>query len=185
VHEVVVPASIVDELVRGHQHLAEEASVEIRLAVDAGLPAVLADPHRLLQVLENLVGNALKFTPRGGAITIAASERERDVLFSVSDTGSGIPADHLPHVFDRYWQANRTERRGAGLGLPICKGIVEGHGGQLRVESTSGTGTTVFFTLPRAPSHVGAVNRPADDDQAPPDQQYTQRVRPPGHPTAH
>lgn len=168
-HEIVVPATLVHELVRGQQHLAEEASVEIRVAVDAAPPNVLADPHRLLQVLENLVGNALKFTPRGGSVTIAVSERERDVLFSVTDTGPGIPADQLPHVFDRYWQANRTQRRGAGLGLPICKGIIEGHGGQLWVESTPGAGSTFFFTLPRVPSRVAPVARPDDDDHAPSD----------------
>ncbi|HEY5949714.1 MAG TPA: ATP-binding protein [Kofleriaceae bacterium] len=163
-HEVVAPQPILDELSRAQQHVAEAASIELRITCNAALPDVLADRHRLLQVLENLVGNALKFTPHGGTITIAASEREADVLFSVADTGAGIAEDHLQHIFDRFWQSNRTSRRGAGLGLPICKGIIESHGGQIWVESTLGVGTTFFFTVPRAASRAAA--RPASDRSA-------------------
>src|SRR5262249_11853029 len=104
---------------------------------------------RLLQVLENLIGNAIKFTASGGSIVACASSGDRDVLFWVSDTGGGIPAEHLPLVFDRFWQ-ERPGRQGAGLGLAIAKGIVEAHGGRIGVESTQGRGTTFWFTIPRA-----------------------------------
>jgi len=103
------------------------------------------------QVFENLIGNAAKFTGADGRITIGARPRETDVLFWVADTGRGISADDLPHVFDRFWQARKAERRGAGLGLPIVKGIVEAHRGHLWVESTLGLGTTFYFTVPVAP----------------------------------
>jgi signal transduction histidine kinase len=104
----------------------------------------------LLQVLENLVGNAMKFTGPGGRITLAATNEPGFVHFSVTDTGAGIPEANLERVFDRFWQANRTERRGAGLGLPICKGIVERHGGRIWGTSSVGYGTTFNFTLPAA-----------------------------------
>jgi signal transduction histidine kinase len=105
----------------------------------------------LLQILENLVGNAIKFTGAGGVIRIGAARRDADVLFWVSDTGAGIADANLPHVFDRFWQVSKGGRRGAGLGLPIAKGLVEAHGGRIWVESTLGRGTTFSFTLPAAP----------------------------------
>jgi PAS domain S-box-containing protein len=130
---------------------ASGASVELQLDLDPELPEIWADDDRLLQVFENLIGNAIKFTPAGGRVTIGARSRAGEVLFSVADTGAGIPAESLPHVFDRFWQAKRTERRGAGLGLPICKGLVEAHGGRIWVESTPGRGSTFFFTIPIVP----------------------------------
>ena len=107
------------------------------------------DRERTLQVLSNLLGNAVKFTPEGGTITMGADVLSTEVRFFVRDTGPGIPKDDLLHVFDRYWQAKRSDRRGIGLGLPICKGLVEAQGGKLWVESEIGRGTTFFFTLPR------------------------------------
>jgi signal transduction histidine kinase len=101
-------------------------------------------------VLDNLVGNAIKFTPGGGCITVGAAPREDEVLFWVADTGSGISPDELPHVFDRFWQADKSARKGAGLGLPITRGIVETHGGRIWVESTPGRGSIFFFTIPQA-----------------------------------
>jgi signal transduction histidine kinase len=101
-------------------------------------------------VFENLLGNALKFTAPGGRVTLGAQAGDNEVLFRVTDTGAGIPPEHLPHLFDRFWQARAGERRGAGLGLPIVKGIVEAHGGTIQVESTPGQGTTFLFTIPVA-----------------------------------
>jgi signal transduction histidine kinase len=137
---------------------ASVASIELRLDLDPELPEIWADEDRLLQVFENLIGNAIKFTPAGGRVTIGARSRAGEILFSVADTGAGIPAESLPHVFDRFWQAKRAERRGAGLGLPICKGLVEAHGGRIWVESTPGRGSTFFFTIPTVP-HVEARSR--------------------------
>ena len=114
-------------------------------------PEIWADDDRLLQVFENLIGNAIKFTPAGGRVTIGAQSRAGEVLFSIADTGAGIPAESLPRVFDRFWQAKRAERRGAGFRLPICKGLVEAHGGRIWVESAPGRGSTFCFTIPTAP----------------------------------
>jgi CheY-like chemotaxis protein len=98
--------------------------------------------------LENLIGNAIKFTGRGGTVTVGASSDENEIQVWVKDNGSGIPSDHLPHLFDRFWQARKTDRRGTGLGLTICKAIVEAHDGRIWVTSTVDVGTTVFFTVP-------------------------------------
>jgi signal transduction histidine kinase len=130
--------------------LASAASLELRLDVAKDLPEVWGDRERLHQVLENLIGNAVKFTKPGGRVTVGAAAKDSAVLFWVSDTGAGIAAEHLPHVFERFWQARKDWRRGAGLGLPIVKGIVEAHRGRIWVESAAGRGTTFFFTIPIA-----------------------------------
>jgi signal transduction histidine kinase len=106
-------------------------------------------------------GNALKFTRPGGRITLGAALNEDEVQFWVADTGSGVAAEDLPHVFDRFWQGHKGERRGTGLGLTIVKGIIEAHGGRIRVESTLGMGTTFFFALPTADHTVGDTVRAA------------------------
>jgi PAS domain S-box-containing protein len=137
--------------------LAAEAGQRLAVEVEEGVPPVYGDRDRLHQVLSNLVGNALKFTPRGGEVVLRARPGEGRVVLSVADTGAGIPARDLPHVFDRFWQARRTDRRGLGLGLPIVKGIVEAHGGEVWAESREGAGTTVSFALPLG----GAAGAPA------------------------
>jgi signal transduction histidine kinase len=123
----------------------------LRLVI-ASLPPepvfVRADRERIMQVLSNLLANAIKFTPEGGSISLEAKAGGQNVRFSVSDTGPGIPTEYLPHLFSRYWKAEQGGRRGAGLGLYIAKGIVQSHGGTLWVESTLGKGSTFFFTLP-------------------------------------
>nr|MBA3672267.1 HAMP domain-containing histidine kinase [Gemmatimonadaceae bacterium] len=111
---------------------------------------VLADRSRIGQVFSNLVGNAIKFTKEGGTVRIEGRCRDDMADFHISDTGAGIPADHVPHLFDRFWQATQTSRTGAGLGLFIVKGIVEAHGGAIRVESTPGQGTRFSFSIPAA-----------------------------------
>jgi PAS domain S-box-containing protein len=128
--------------------LVEEKAIELDLQLEEGLPQVLADPERIQQTISNLVGNAIKFTPAGGKITVRTQSTGEEVVVSVIDTGAGISPEQLPLVFDRYWQSSRTDREGAGLGLAIAKGIVEGHGGRIWIESTLGRGATASFTLP-------------------------------------
>jgi signal transduction histidine kinase len=128
--------------------LASSSSLELRVDVDRDVPEVWGDRDRLLQVFENLIGNAIKFTEAGGCVTAGATSRDQEVVFWVADTGTGIATEDLPRVFDRFWQATRAGRQGAGLGLPITKGIVEAHGGRIWVESTPGGGATFYFTIP-------------------------------------
>lgn len=111
---------------------------------------VSADPRRVLQVLGNLLSNALKFTPEGGKIDCTAQRDAGFVRFSVIDTGPGIPAEELPLLFDRFYQTrdNVHKRKGLGLGLSICKGLVTAHGGRIWVESLPGVGSAFNFTLP-------------------------------------
>lgn len=152
--------------------LCKSRSLELRQSVAEGLPAVRIDRDRILQVFENLVGNALKFTTAGW-ISVGARPSDGNVVFWVSDTGPGISDEEREHIFDRFWQAKAKRRAGAGLGLAIAKGIVEAHGGQLWVESALGKGSTFLFTLPAddegtASEHAAAQERSvlvAEDDE--------------------
>jgi PAS domain S-box-containing protein len=139
------------EAVEAQRTLARANSIDLRLEAPSEPSEVWADRDRLLQVLENLIGNALKFTNAGGTVTVGAAPSGDKVLFWVKDTGVGIAAEHLPHLFERFWQASQRAGRGAGLGLQIVKGLVEVHGGRVWVESAPGKGSTFFFTLERAP----------------------------------
>lgn len=130
--------------------LAKEKSIDLLTSLDENAGEVMADEARVHQVLANLVGNSLKFTPEGGRITVTTRAAGEVIEFSVTDTGPGISEEQLPHIFKRYWQSRRTERHGAGLGLPIAKGIVEAHDGSIRAESGPGKGATLTFTLARA-----------------------------------
>jgi signal transduction histidine kinase len=125
-------------------------SLQLKVQLDGLLPPVRCDRERVFQVITNLVGNAIKFTKQGGEICIAGRAAEDAVRFSVSDTGSGIPEQQLPHVFERYWKGREGNRQGTGLGLFIAKGIVEAHGGAIWVDSKVGVGSTFSFTLPVA-----------------------------------
>ncbi len=149
--EPIIPKQVVAEAWEMLRLVASAASTALDLDVSEDLPPIWADHHRLLQVFENLIGNAIKFTPHGGRVTIGAAPGPDEVVFSVRDTGPGIPVDDQPRVFDRFWQAQRADRKGAGLGLPICRGIVEAHGGRIWVESTAGEGSTFSFTVPTGP----------------------------------
>jgi len=143
-------AKTISEFVESQQSLASSTALDLRLDLPRDLGHVVADRDRLLQVLENLVGNAQKFTPRGGRITVGARSMGDQVVFRVEDTGSGIAAEDLPRLFDRYAPRKRADQRGTGLGLPIVKGIVEAHGGRVWVESAIGRGSTFFFVIPRS-----------------------------------
>ena len=133
------------------EHVAAERGVELEVASPDSLPAVAVDEQRIIQVLSNMLGNALKFTNRGGTVTLEVAERTGEVLFSVRDTGCGIRADQMPRVFDRFWQADqRASVRGSGLGLSIAKGIIDAHGGRIWAESEIGAGSTFSFTVPVA-----------------------------------
>ena len=140
-----------DEACELFEQGAQERQVSLSVEVPEPVPDVQADRGRILQVLSNLVGNALKFTPAGGRITLRAWRREGMVHVTVSDTGSGIPQEELPHIFDRHWHKQRNAReRGTGLGLAIASGLVEAHGGRIWAESEPGKGSDFHLTLPIA-----------------------------------
>lgn len=144
-----VPAGeLVFESVRSHRALASSRTLSVDVPRDPG--DVWADRDRVLQVLGNLIGNALKFTRPDGRVTVGAERRSGVVVFWVSDDGDGISPDDVPHVFDRFWRGPRRGRDGVGLGLAIVKWIVDAHGGRAWVESAMGRGSTFFFELPSA-----------------------------------
>ena len=146
----VETAELILSSVESQFTLAAAASVIVASDLLPELPPMEADEERLMDVLENLIGNAIKFTAPGGAITVGASRFGTQIKIWVKDSGAGIAPEQLPYIFDRYWQAKKKERRGVGLGLSICKGIVEAHGGRIWAESELGVGTTMFFTVPQA-----------------------------------
>lgn len=132
--------------------LAEAGSITISTTLPPEPATVLADADRVMQLLSNLIGNAIKFTSAEGRVALSVTVHANEVEFEVADSGTGIAPDQLPHVFDRFYQAGsgrRSSRHGAGLGLPISRGIVEAHSGRIWIESAPGNGTTVRFTLPR------------------------------------
>ena len=146
----VAAHSLVSDAAESFAPMAAAAALELSTDVPGQLPPVLADRQRVLQIFSNLLGNALKFTPAGGHIRLGAREGQGEVFFSVQDSGPGIAADQLPRLFEPFWQAQKGDQRGAGLGLPIARGIAEVHGGRLWAESKPGEGSTFYFTLPRA-----------------------------------
>ncbi len=133
----------------------ERAGLVLRLDTAQDMTEVLADPPRMEQVLVNLIHNAVKFTPPGGEVILAAQTEADFVRFSVRDTGVGIPADDLERIFERFYKADRARSGGGtGLGLSISRHLVEAHGGRIWAESTEGDGSTFYFTIP--------VNRQTD-----------------------
>lgn len=128
--------------------VAREKSITLTVDRAADLPPVRGDPARVLQVFSNLVGNAVKFTPEGGVITLSAARSGDGVQCAIADTGSGIPPEDLPRIFGEFWQSKRGDHRGVGLGLAIARGIVEAHGGSIGVRSEVGRGSVFSFSLP-------------------------------------
>ena len=144
-------APLADEAFEMFAAGAQEKAIELVASMPADLPRVDADERRVLQVLSNLVGNAMKFTEPGGRISVSARIDGPMAVVTVSDTGAGIPPEELPHLFDRFWHKQRNAReRGTGLGLAISRGIVEAHGGQIWVDSEVGRGSAFHFSLPVA-----------------------------------
>lgn len=160
------PTGVSDVITAAHtlfEPVARDHAIEFVVYSASQLPDVDADRHRLLQVLSNLIGNAMKFTPAGGRVALSArlagTEQPASrsvghggaVQFAVTDTGPGIPREELAHVFDWFWHAPRgrgSSGTGSGLGLAIAKGLIEAHHSQLHVDSTLGTGSTFWFTIP-------------------------------------
>ncbi|NUO49911.1 MAG: DUF4118 domain-containing protein [Polyangiaceae bacterium] len=144
----VAPQALLTEAVEAQRPLAVAHEVQIGVEAPAALPEVVADRDRILQVFENLLGNALKFVGRGGHIVVGAECCGGALRFRVSDDGPGIAPELIPHLFDRFASGRLHPTGGIGLGLSIAKGIVESHGGRIWVESTPGRGSTFFFSIP-------------------------------------
>jgi PAS domain S-box-containing protein len=148
-HRTVALAPVLERAVGLFQNAADERRVVLRLEHTAGVPAVIGDEERLVQVLSNLLGNALRFSDGGDEVTVSARQSGHEVEIAVRDTGAGIPASEMPRIFERYWTVRRqAPKGGTGLGLAIARGIVEAHGGRLWAESQLGKGSTFRFTVP-------------------------------------
>lgn len=142
------PADVVTEAVETFQAQAAGSGIVLQADIVPRLPPVAFDPARILQVLCNLLSNALKFTPAGGTVVVRVERAEGGILFRVSDTGHGIPDEKLEAVFDRFVQLTKNDRRGVGLGLFISKCIVQGHGGRIWATNRPDRGSEFCFTLP-------------------------------------
>ena len=151
--EPVPPGSLLEQAADAHRHQAEGRGISLGIEIADGLPTVSVDPDRLAQVLGNLISNALRHTPSGGEVRLAAARRGARVLLTVRDTGAGIAPTDLPHVFDRFYrggEAREGEGGESGLGLAIARSLVELHGGAISVQSPPGQGTTFTIELPAA-----------------------------------
>jgi signal transduction histidine kinase len=157
--EVVDVGDLFENVVEMMRPLAEEQGLSLHVVLAERLPRVRADSERILQVFSNLIGNAIKFTPKGGHITLRADPMGTKVRMAVVDTGPGIPPDQLADIFRKMWQARKDDTRGIGLGLTIAKAIVEAHGERIGVESQVGRGTEFWFTVGVAAS---LFDRPQD-----------------------
>jgi signal transduction histidine kinase len=147
----ISPQTLVMDAIEPYRRSAQDQGVAINVELRGDLPDVRVDTTRVTHVFGNLLSNALKYTPPGGTISIAARAEDEWVRFSISDTGVGIPSQHLPRIFEPFFRVpGHGQEAGAGLGLAIAKEIVEAHGGKIAVESLEGKGTTFIFRLKRA-----------------------------------
>lgn len=128
--------------------LAQDKNIDLRFEPDTFDLEMICDPNRVIQIFSNLIGNAIKFTPRGGRVTVKLEHINHELHVCIEDNGPGISSALLPHLFDRYWQKKETATLGSGLGLYITRGIVTAHGGKIWVESEPGKGSRFYFTLP-------------------------------------
>jgi signal transduction histidine kinase/FixJ family two-component response regulator len=143
-------ASIVEQSAASSAALATSRNIHLTSEIASGLPRIQCDRDRILQVIGNLLSNALKIAAPGDAVCLGAKLRDREVVFSVSDTGPGIAIADQERLFERYWRSPTAGYRGTGLGLAIARGIVEAHGGRIWVDSELGRGTTFYFAVPLA-----------------------------------
>lgn len=139
---------IMTEAISGLDYIAKSKKINLSVLPSAESLNVLCDKDRVSQILSNLIGNALKFTPTGGAVTVKAETEKTEMIVSVQDTGPGIPPEKQKQVFDRYTQLKNKDREGLGLGLYISKSFTELHGGKISVSSSAGKGSTFSFTIP-------------------------------------
>ncbi len=143
---------IIQRLAERFKPQFDEKGVILQTRVTPDLPLLLADEDRLTQVLTNLLGNALQYTPSGGRVEFIAEQKENEIQIAISDTGTGISAEHLPHVFDRFYRVDKSRSRaggGSGIGLTIARHLIEAHGGRIWVESEgAGRGSSFKFSLP-------------------------------------
>jgi len=146
-HEV---NDLVDDALAMLEAIASRKSIRLEKDSSLELPPVLCDRERILRVLSNLVGNAIKFSPSGGAVLVRVDTFPNEVQLMIKDGGPGIAEDQLPHIFDRFWRSQQARQEGSGLGLYIAKGIIEAHRGKIWVDTKLGLGSRFFFTLPVA-----------------------------------
>jgi PAS domain S-box-containing protein len=147
-------AAVIRQAIDLCESQAAARNVALEAEVPDALPGIEADPGRLLQLLSNLLGNAMKFSPPNTAVVVRAAPCSCGVEVSVADSGVGIPAENLPRIFDRFWQGYGQSRAGVGLGLAICKGIVDAHNGRIWATSEVGRGTTFYFEIPHPPGSI-------------------------------
>jgi signal transduction histidine kinase len=160
VWEPVSLSELVGEAMKDFQVLADQAGLELQGDISNQVPTVLGDAEHLRRVVDNLIGNALKFTSSGGRVTVRLSEHDAEVMLQVADTGIGIAPEDQERIFDRFYQVDGTTRRthgGCGLGLALVKEIVEKHGGGVSVESQPGQGSTFTVQLPAVTGSDGVL----------------------------
>ncbi|MEP6987100.1 MAG: ATP-binding protein [Chloroflexota bacterium] len=154
VYQSVQAGDLLAQVKKSFEPLADEHKVALKVDVQQGLPNLRIDPERMIQVIANLVTNALRYTPVGGTVTLQARQNKDNIQLAINDTGAGIPADKLPNIFERFYriEESRYQSEGeSGLGLAIAKSIVEAHHGTIAAESAVGVGTSIIITLQPAP----------------------------------
>ena len=149
---LISPASIIETIQRNFEHQFEEKNLQLDLEIEPDLPPITVDKDRIIQVLTNLIGNALQYTPGGGKVSIKINREKANLLFSVTDTGIGISAEQLPNIFNRFYRTDKSRARvsgGSGIGLTIAKALVKAHQGRIWAESNGeGKGSTFTFLIP-------------------------------------
>jgi signal transduction histidine kinase len=169
---------LVSDMLEMNRPLAEPKGIALEVS-SVPRAEVFCDRERVLQVLSNLVGNAIKFTPEGGRVRLRTEIQDGDLVCAVSDTGPGISKEEEAHIFERFWRGEPDGRASAGLGLSIAKAFVEAHGGRIWLDSVLGRGTTFYFSLPlaSAPAERPKEAQPPSQDQQSRDQEDPQLRR--------